>query len=636
MSFWRRSIEQARLTLGDSTNARRAASRHCRFRLEHLEERSLLSTYTLSEHLVGSQMHVVEQVNNNPPVDIVITGSTPQPFVLNTDTGLDTVNVLNTSAGVPVQINGDNQDTVNIGDSGSVQGILAAVTVDNPPSYNTVNINDSADTVTRIVALNTVTFNGAPWGEVVGLAPATIFYKYADTQSVHVTTGFAAGTVDVAQTQVPTYISNNGRDNVNVGNAGSVQGILGDLYINDSPSYNTLYIDDSADATARTVSLSTFTPSGDTPWGQVSGLAPANINYEYGDTSALSLTTGTGTNTVNVLATGVETYVRNNGHATVNVGNAGSVQGILGNLDLDNPPSYNTLNINDSADTVARTVFLSTPPGNAVAWGEVSGLAPATIGYIYGDTQSVHVTTGTAANTVDVAQTGVPTYVRNNGPATVNVGFAGSVQGILAALTIDNPPSHNTLNINDQDDAVPRTATLSTYTVGGAPWGEVVGLAPAIISYKYADTSSVHITTNTADVTVNVEETGVPTYLSTLYTGTVGHDTVNVGVAGSVAGIHGALYVCNPPCYTELNIDDSANDSEQEATLSSSATGPGPGPWGSISGLSPASINFAWNQVFDASVNVAVTPSNVSWWVTNNAMANVVGVSVLENGLPVN
>jgi hypothetical protein len=41
------------------------------------------------------------------------------------------------------------------------------------------------------------------------------------------------------------------------------------------------------------------------PWGNIHGLAPADINYEYADTSNLSITGGNGgSNTFNILATG--------------------------------------------------------------------------------------------------------------------------------------------------------------------------------------------------------------------------------------------------------------------------------------------------------------------------------------------
>jgi hypothetical protein len=49
---------------------------------------------------------------------------------LGTGSGSNTVNVLNTSAGVPIEIMGPGQgtqDTVNVGSGGNVQGISAPV-----------------------------------------------------------------------------------------------------------------------------------------------------------------------------------------------------------------------------------------------------------------------------------------------------------------------------------------------------------------------------------------------------------------------------------------------------------------------------------------------------------------------------
>ena len=109
----------------------------------------------------------------------------------------------------------------------------------------------------------------------------------------------------------------------------------------------------------------------------------------------------------------------------------------------------------------------------------------------------MNITTGSGNDTVNVLATGVPTNLSTSGGHdTVNVGNAGSVQGILGALTIQNPPSFTTLNVNDSADTVARTVTLSTFVSGGANWGSITGLAPAAINYKYADTSSpVNITT---------------------------------------------------------------------------------------------------------------------------------------------
>src|SRR5262249_33490717 len=139
-----------------------------------------------------------ETINNNPPVDMTILFG--QQFDLNTDNGVDTVNILNTKAGVLILVNGSNQDTVNVGENGSVQGIVAPVTLQNPTSHNTINIDDSADAAARSVLLGTFVSNGALWGEVAALAPATIYYRNDATQSLHVTTGVGADNITVAQT----------------------------------------------------------------------------------------------------------------------------------------------------------------------------------------------------------------------------------------------------------------------------------------------------------------------------------------------------------------------------------------------------------------------------------------------------
>src|SRR5262249_11703192 len=154
-----------------STKAR-GPSRNRRFLLENLEDRSLLSTYTLSEFSFFPWLKGVrEQVNNNPPT---YTFNPPSPFIVSTGSGSNTFNILNTSAGIPIRIIGGGSDTVNVGSGGSVQGIVGAVSVENPANSTTLNINDSADLAARTVRLSTITpgFDPVPWGSITGLAPA--------------------------------------------------------------------------------------------------------------------------------------------------------------------------------------------------------------------------------------------------------------------------------------------------------------------------------------------------------------------------------------------------------------------------------------------------------------------------------
>jgi hypothetical protein len=234
------------------------------------------------------------QVNNNPPT---IYYHPPSPFVLSTGGGSNTVNVLNTRAGIPVRIIGGGSDTVNVGSGGSVQGIVGALYVENPPWYTTLNIDDSSDQAARTVTLSTFTPPGdSPWGSITGLSPAAISYEYADTSSVHLITGPGANTIDVLATGfgVPTYLSSSGgTETVNVGDPVYFYtgGIQGDLYIDSLPSATTLNI---YYPRGDTYTPATFTPGFDSesPWGSITGLSPASINYEYADISHLNLFPG--------------------------------------------------------------------------------------------------------------------------------------------------------------------------------------------------------------------------------------------------------------------------------------------------------------------------------------------------------
>src|SRR5262249_13384826 len=147
-----------------------------------------------------------------------------------------------------------------VSNSGSVQGIIGTLTIQNPPSFTTLIVDDSTDTVGRNATLSTISSGGATLGSITGLAPAAILYSYADTASVNITTGSAADTVNVRATGEATNLSTTGRRSADhVSNAGSVQGILGSLLIRNPPSFTTLNINDSADTVARTATLSTLT-----------------------------------------------------------------------------------------------------------------------------------------------------------------------------------------------------------------------------------------------------------------------------------------------------------------------------------------------------------------------------------------
>jgi hypothetical protein len=228
-------------------------------------------------------------------------------------------------------------------------------------------------------------------------------------------------------------------------------------------------------------------------------------------TTSTTLTTGFGADTVNVLATTGQLTVHGQGLMTANLGNHGSVQNINGFVTLDNPPSWTTINVDDSADPTGRTAYVW-----GTSYGVISGLAPAWISFIYSDTSSVTVRTGTGGNTVDVWDTGVTTNIVGNAFAYldhVNVGYQGNVQGIRGTLNISNPPGWTVINVDDSRDPNPQIASLAQSSFS-PDWGTLSGLAPARINYNYFDTYGLFIETNNFSLVTVYTDGGVDTWLN--------------------------------------------------------------------------------------------------------------------------
>jgi hypothetical protein len=370
--------------------------------------------------------------------------------------------------------------------------------------------------------------------------------------------------------------------------------------------------------------------------GEVASFDPGQIN-------SIVVYPGGGSNTVTVYNTHVPMNIVGAGSDTVNLGSAGSVQGITATVNIENPSNYNTITIDDSADPNPQTVTISTlganpadSDGNSEHWGQVIGLAYAHINFEYADTSRITVRTGRAdGNVVNVQQIGVMTNLVNNGPNTiVNVGSAGSVQGITRTLNIENPPWYNTINIDDSLDPYTRTATLAT--VGSNPndsegdsdvWGQVYGLMPGAINFEYRDTTSIAVQTGTpAGNVVNVQQTGVTTNI-------VAHGpntAVNVGSAGSVAGILNTLNIENPPRANAVTIDDSADPTARTVTISTLGANPSDSDantdvWGQINFAGLGAINFEYSDTNSVTARTGTSASNVVNVLQTRATTNVVG-----------
>jgi hypothetical protein len=496
-----------------------------------------------------------------------------------------------------------------------------------------LTINNDPQVTNETITLDTGSILGIPLIEVNVDGVTSAWFGFA-VSSIVVTPGTGANTINILRnlSGIPISVMSQGSDTVNIGHDGTVQDNLGDITIENPPRLTDIVVDDSADTTARTITLGTFTPAGDTAFGSITGLAPATINYEFNDTNSLTIKTGnSGGNVVNVQATGTTTNVIGNApfggpDDTVNVGNAGSVQSIFCTVNIENPPSFNDITVDDSADPNNPTVTLSTlgtnptdSEGDGDIWGQISGLAPANINYEYRDTNSLTVKTGIGLVTVDVLATGpsvttnlvATTVTDGSGPTsdtTVNVGNAGSVQAIQGALNIENPVFFNDITVDDSVDTGNPTVTLST--LGANPtdsegnsdvWGQISGLAPANINYEYGDTNSLTVTTGTGLVTADVLATGTTIKLmASAGAGT----TVNVGSASNTFDpIVGTLDI-EGAGNTTLAVNDTGTSSIQQWDVGSSYIDRFPFP-----GTRPAVPQITYHNLSSVTVNTGVGKS---------------------------
>src|SRR4051794_34239687 len=145
----------------------------------------------------------------------------------------------------------------------------------------------------------------------------------------------------------------------------------------------------------------TLDHSGSTTFVNGQGFADSQI------TNGILITVGTGVgnfDTVNILAT--VTPVPGDGQfdlGNFNLGKAGGVQGILAPVNMTHfhGDGFGHLAVNDSADTVARTVTMN----DANGVGTISGLAPAVITYDSTGIGDLTVSGGSGGNTFTVLNT---------------------------------------------------------------------------------------------------------------------------------------------------------------------------------------------------------------------------------------
>ncbi len=502
-------------------------------------------------------------------------GLVADPTTLSTGTGsaLNTVNVLATDRTTPLNVVGRGSNaTVSVGDpTNGVRGIQGAVTVSNSAGSSTgLVIDDSHGSGTQTATINTFT-SGTQYMSVSGLSLGAINSQCAAGKDLVVYTGTGAVTTDVLATcgHGLNLHGNSPNTTVNVGNAGSLAGIQAlEMTISNRNGDTGVAIDDHNRSGTRTVTADTVVS--DTQYASLGGSSwiPGTIYSQCAASKDLAVYTGTGAVTTDVLATcghGLNLH-GNSPNTTVNVGNAGSLAGIQSlEMTISNTDGDTGVVIDDHNRGGARSATFDTVVSNT-RYVSLNDLIPGTIYSQCAASRDVDVYTGTGAVTTNVLATcGHGLNLHGNSPnTTVNVGNAGSLAGIQALeMTITDPGGRADVTVDDRNDSTSHTPLLST-DPGDATYGQITGLTSTTIYYRYAETSTLVVFTGIATATVNVQATGTNVDLG-------GNDaqglTINLGNAGSVQEIRGAMSLSNDAGPLNINFNDQNDTMDRNVML---------------------------------------------------------------------
>ena len=533
----------------------------------------------------------------------------------------NTFDVTSTFAGEPVNIRaGAGSNTVNVGNAGVLAGIAGALSV----SGNAVmNIDDHNDVTHATATLDNLAGGSTPY-ELTGLGNAPISWG-AGVSAVNITGGTSAGgtagvtyNVNNTQSTTTTTITGGSQQNFfdlsNADESGGLDNLPGPVSIHGgSMSTDVVTLDDSSadfndtyTVTSTTVSrivfggltyddnIGTLTLNAENTLGtngnntiNINSTADAvttNVNGKGGNDTinvnntgvlgSLNVSTGTDGSTVNIVADNQPVNVNLGDGDVVNIGStggAGTMEGILGAIDITDTPDFYVLTFHDENDTTGHnwtldnddtsgmfgTASVALSGGIATTTYQPGDLnSPFTINggsggntFIVNNTTSnveTDLNTGTGADTVDVFATGDNTLSINgqDGLDTVTLGALAGVgmQNLGGIISVTNTAGSSALTLDDSEDLIGQTATISD----NGTTGTVNGLSPATINYTDAGISSLTVLGGSGGNTFNVDgdltNTNFPATPTTLNKGAGGPNSVSVNAtnAGSMLNLVGS------------------------------------------------------------------------------------------------
>jgi hypothetical protein len=543
---------------------------------------------------------------------VTVIDTTIQATNLNTGAQNDTVTVRATHG--PLSIDGQSgADTVNIGYLGNAQAVGGAVTVTNAQGQTTLTVDDSADAAPRQVTVERTQadITSPIFGKVTGLAGAPVSFQQTTTASpvtlkggsggnaytvtdtpkvaINLQCGSKNNTVAVQRTHgALNVIGQGGSDQVTVGLNGDARRVLGAVTIMNANANTTVSVDDSADDTARAVTLDTYTAADGTHLARISNLASGAISYSMTNIAApLAFSGGTGGNTFTIVATSAVPIILNTGtkndvvavqsahaplsihgqggHDAVAIGSTGNAQAVTGAIAIDNQSGQTDVTVDDSTDLIGRAVTLDTfTPTSAGEFGRLRGLAGAEVDFRSSDEASLTIKAGQGRDTVNLAATRAPTVVLAGGGAdAVNVASAtNNLDAIQGHLTIDGGPGSNQLQVNDQKNANPSVWEVTGGTLDRT--SKPAGGTAVHVGVTYSNIQTLAANAGAGADDIKVRGTSAAT---TMDLGG-GSDKVSVGnAANSLDDLHGALTLPDGPGVRTLAVADQGTNAPRSYTL---------------------------------------------------------------------
>ncbi len=400
-------------------------------------------------------------------------GASISSITIDTTDGFDMVQIVSTHVPVTVSPTQGSSQLVQLGGDPTVgaQGITAMVQVANTSGSTTLSVDDHVETAHQTISIGASVVSGltaapftygpgvttlslSPGGggattTIDGTAPnANTFYSTAGNDTIAVHAVGAGGHLSISES-TPGDVNT-----VNLGAAGSVQGILSPITLSNVNGAIDLNIDDSADTAPVTATV-----GADTLLGSITGLGPGAVTFNPAQLASLTidagnggnaftfnrvlgpvggstirLNAGGGNNNITVLANPVAGVLDINGeggadHVTLRAVDPAAINGIV---NLANP---------GGSDVLVLDASVATTPLNASFTDQsATGLVSATVNYA--NVTDVTVVGGQAADIFDVVPSASAAFHFDGGPSTAApadtlhldlTGVAGPVMTVASA-----------------------------------------------------------------------------------------------------------------------------------------------------------------------------------------------------------